>query len=452
MAKVFSLRQCLHVLAMTASVLLAACVPTVNQPETAQLSSFQFPKDFQWGTSTSAYQVEGGISNDWSQAGLDAGQAVNHWERYEEDFAQAEKMHTNTYRFSVEWSRIEPRKGQWDMAAVAHYRKMIQAMKKHGLKPMLTLFHFTSPVWFMEQGGWTRADNIQDYLNFVRFIVGELKADVDVWLTLNEPLVYAFKSYDAGEWPPMLKDRKLTMEVIKNLAIGHGKAYRLIHELQPRAEVSFAHNITLLQANWVISPLDHLVTSVSSSIFNEAFWNAIEAGQLDLSPPGTAPLKIPYSAELKGSLDFIGVNYYTRYQVDASGKLSTRAGADVSDQNWEIYPDGILEALRLADKHAKQLQIPIVITENGLDDASDEKRSRFILSHLYRVWQAIREGIPVRGYMHWSLIDNYEWADGWKPKFGLMTTERKWRPAAGVYADIARANGFSLELYRKFVP
>ncbi|PKL76982.1 MAG: hypothetical protein CVV27_07535, partial [Candidatus Melainabacteria bacterium HGW-Melainabacteria-1] len=179
-----------------------------------------------------------------------------------------------------------------------------------------------------------------------------------------------------------------------------------------------------------------------SYLFNETFWQALETGELNFSAPGLDPILIAYDRELQGTMDYLGINYYTRYQIEASGAQRTLANVPVSDLNWEIHPQGLLKVLRMAGKHARRLKIPVIITENGLADAADSRRPQFLLEHLSAIWQAIDEGVPVRGYFHWSLIDNFEWTDGYEQRFGLLDAERQWRPSAHLYQRIATANGF----------
>lgn len=433
-----------------ASLTLNSCARK-NTPPELDKDFYEFSKDFLWGTATAAYQVEGGIKNDWSAQGHDAGNGVEHYQRFDEDFAHAKAMNTKAHRFSIEWSRIEPQKGQWDMKEVEHYRQVLKSLKKHGLKPMVTLHHFTNPIWLKEIGGWENEKSIELFNRYVKFIVNELKDDVDFWVTFNEPLVYAFKSYDSGEWPPKKTDRRAALEVIKHLIVAHGKAYSIIHKLQPTAKVGIAKHITILEPYFVLNPIDHLMASVQSNLFNNAFWDSIISGKVDLFIPGFPRVEIPFSNELKDSMDFIGVNYYMRWFITMSGGQKVNEDAPKTDLGWEIYPDGILKALRIANQYSKKLNgIPIYITENGLDDHADKIRSRFMLSHLYRLWQAQQEGIPVKGYMFWSLIDNFEWVEGYEPKFGLMDKDRKWRSSAHVYKEIASKNGISKDMYLKY--
>ncbi len=418
--------------------------------QTKPVTSEKFPAGFLWGSATAAYQVEGGIQNNWSAAGLDAGNEINHWERYEEDFDQAAAMGQKMYRFSIEWARVEPQPGQFDQAAIDHYRQILKALDRRGIQPMVTLYHFTLPQWFVERGGWEKAENIVHFKRFVRRIATELKDDVYYWNTVNEPMVYAFQSYNIGVWPPFKQDINLAMRVVQHLLLAHTEAYHAVHEIDPFAKVGFAKNITVLEPNWPWNPLDQIMTMIQNYLFNEAFWNAIETGQFNLSFPGLVPIKAAFNPRLKNSIDFIGVNYYTRYLVNSSGKTLTRPEVSLTELDWEIYPQGLYRALMLANTHAQKLRVPIIITENGLADAEDRIRAPFLVQHLHQVWQAIQEGVPVQGYLHWSLLDNFEWAEAYEAKFGLMDRDRKWRESARLYQQIIKDNGLSEQMLTEY--
>jgi len=403
-----------------------------------------FPEGFVWGAGTSSYQVEGGISNDWSAAGLDAGEAVQHYQRYAEDFEQAHQMGHNAHRFSLEWARIEPEPGIFDPAAIAHYREVLQSLHDKGLTPFVTLWHFTQPEWFARAGGWAYEANIASFLAYVRYTVSALQDLVPFWVTLNEPLVYAFQAYDEGIWPPFEKDRQGALQVAKHLLLAHGRAWHLIHSLQPEAQVGLVKNMTVMEPVHPWDPLEQLITYKQSQLFNQACWQVLASGKLDLKLPGLERVQIESSEKLKGTLDFVGINYYTRRLVNRQGDLCTRRHAPVSEMDWEIYPQGLLRVLRQLKPYLRKLKVPVYITENGLADAHDTQRSQFLLEHLACLWQAIQEDIPVKGYFHWSLIDNFEWADGFEKKFGLMDAGRTWRPSADVYRQVALRNGFPL--------
>ncbi len=421
---------------------------------------YDFPQGFLWGTATASYQVEGGITNDWSTNGLDAGVAADHYKKFHADFEAAKNMGNNSHRFSIEWARIEPEQGKFNMDEVEHYKKVLKSMKENGLKPMVTLHHFTNPVWVAKLGGWENKEVITHFVNYVRFIVTQLKSDVDLWVTINEPNVYAFKAYDSGVWPPYKKERKAALQVMGNLLKAHGEAYRAIHEVDisdadtdgKACEVGFAQHIAILQPYSLWNPVDNLMVYFQNKVFNESFWQAIITGKIDISIPGVPGVKEPFNKNLKGSMDFVGFNYYTRWMVNSKGMQLTKKNAEVSDLGWEIYPEGMTKAIGMANKYASKLKIPIYITENGIDDGKDAKRAKYVVSHLKKVWDAIQKGIPVKGYMYWSLMDNYEWADKYGPKFGFMTIDRQMRDSGEVYKQICLQNAMSYNLYKKYFP
>ena len=401
-----------------------------------------FPEDFVWGAATSSYQVEGGIVNDWSAAGFDAGQAVDHFHRYEEDFDHAHAMGHNAHRFSLEWARIEPVRGQWNQAAIEHYRRVLRSLNARGLTPFVTLWHFTQPVWFAADGGWRNEENIAAFVNYVRFVISELGDLAEFWVTLNEPLVYTFQAYDEGRWPPFVHDRNDALMVARNLLLAHARAYHAIKALNPDAKVGLVKNMVAMDPLYGWHPLSRTLTRIQDELFNEAIWKALTEGSLNIRLPGCRPVSIPDTGELKGALDFMGINYYTRYLIGPTGRLLTRKGATLTDIGWEIYNHGLLRVLTQAAPYARTLGIPIYITENGLADSQDRHRRAYLLHHLHSVWLAVQAGLPVKGYFHWSLIDNFEWADGFGYHFGLMDAERNWRLSARLYQEIIAEGGF----------
>lgn len=398
-----------------------------------------FPADFLWGTATSAYQVEGGIRNDWSAAGHDAGAGVAHAERYDEDFQLAHGLGSNAFRLSLEWARLEPEEGVWDTQAEAHYLRVFAALKAHQLTPMVTLFHFTLPVWFAQKGGWTRSENVVYFQRFAERVAERFGDCARLWITLNEPMVYVFKCFDEGAWPPFVKDRKMALRVFQHLLKGHALAYHSLHAVGPEIKVGIAKNFTLLAPLNRFNPLDQLQAHFQDRIFNRAFVMALMEGHFEMFLPGSGQIKVPFDATLKGSLDFLGVNYYTRFHVNAQGAHLTAPGAPHSDLGWEIYPPGLLQVLHLAQRLTTARNLPLYITENGLADATDLLRGPFLTAHLAQLAQAVRAQIPVKGYFHWSLLDNFEWAEGYGPRFGLADAERRLRPSAKLYQSLIQA-------------
>ncbi|MBI2025021.1 MAG: glycoside hydrolase family 1 protein [Candidatus Harrisonbacteria bacterium] len=352
-------------------------------------------KSFLWGAATSAYQVEGGITNDFSDGGLDAGRACDHYNRFEKDFDLARSLDHNAYRFSIEWSRIEPEEGKFNQKEIDHYKKVIAALRERGLEPFVTLWHFTNPVWFARLGGWANKKAPDFFLRFAKKIVEELK-DVKFWVTFNEPEIYANHAYFFGVWPPKKKNAPIARRVLRNFIKAHKLFYHWSKNTRQSIQIGWVTNLSGGPTRWFFNFPNH-----------RSF------------------------AAVGSEIDFIGLNYYQRIRFFPGRNLPR------SDMGWEIYPKGIYETIN----DLKKCNKPIYITENGIADASDKRRSDFIKDHIQWVEKAMEEGADVRGYFYWSLIDNFEWHHGFGPRFGLVevdykTLERKIRPSAQEYARI----------------
>lgn len=423
----------------------------------------RFPAGFLWGTATSAHQVEGdNVHNDWwaweqqgrIRDGDRSGRACEWWEHAERDFDLARALHQNAHRLSVEWSRIQPAAGRWDDAALERYRQMLRGLRERGIEPMVTLHHFTNPVWFVERGGWEHPDAPGLFARYVERVVPSLSGFASLWCTVNEPISWIFSAYVNGSWPPGRQSVGQGFAVARNLVRAHAAAYRIIHRVQPHAQVGFANYFRLFDPANPRSPLDRFIASQQDRALNWAFLEAVTTGRLRLLLWRAA---VPEAA---GTLDFLGVNYYTRDLVafdsrqrrNLFGRNFHPPGCEMSDGGYgEVYPYGIYRVLSAASRFRK----PIHITENGLPDADDDQRPRFIVTHLYQIWKALMEGVPVKGYYHWSLIDNFEWAEGWSLKFGLIavdpvTQQRTLRPSARLYAEICRRGGITPEMEEQF--
>jgi beta-glucosidase len=328
---------------------------------------------------------------------------------------------------------------------------MLAGCRARGIEPVLTLHHFTNPRWFAAAGGWEERKNLDAFRQLAR-LAAERYADlVDLWITLNEPEVYGFYAYDAGTFPPGIRDRSRALEVIANMIEAHGLAAQEIHEADQTdadgdgraALVGIAKHWTLLEPKRPWSPLDWLASRWQQLVFNEAVVGALAGGPIDFRIPGTRPVLRRVDA-LQGASDFLGVNYYTRWQVGAFDRepLMARPGAPTSELGWEIFPEGLEIALRAMGRFG----LPLLVTENGIADGEDRWRPEFIRTSLEALDRARAAGVDVRGYLHWSLLDNFEWADGHAGRFGLYRTEfadprapRVERPSARVYAsEVAR--------------
>ncbi len=387
--------------------------------------------------------MEGGNSNnDWWEFEqqpnriVDAetsGRAIDHYRRFREDFALLGGLNNNAHRLSIEWSRVEPREGEFDPQAIAHYREVLASLHDNGLEPMLTLHHFANPLWFSRRGGWAVPGAHAAFLPFVRRVVAELGELVGDWCTINEPNIYATQGWIFGHWPPgRQNDIAGLWRVLGNLRLAHEAAYQIIKDKLPEARVGLAHN-----KFWL----------VPSRPGNAMDWVAVQAGRrmLDHWPTGLGRMDRVVAA----TSDFIGLNHYSGrligFDARRSGSQFTTQvnppGYPISDFGDAIRPDWMTEALLDLKQYAK----PVYVTESGVAAADDEIRVRFLPEVLRSVAVAIDQGVDVRGYYHWTSIDNFEWAYGYGMKFGLIgvdreTMERNPKPSAAVFARIAGDN------------
>lgn len=401
----------------------------------------RFPEGFLWGSSTAAHQIEGNnFNNDWwkfEQEGggkEPSGLACDQYHLYEKDFDLIGELHQNAHRFSIEWSRIEPEEGRFNVQEIEHYRQVLKSLKARNIKTMVTLFHFTLPLWLAKMGGFANSKSVFYFSRFARRMLEEYKDLVDFWATLNEPLVYAaailpvlkgeITYAPVGAWPPSFKANiKSVLRlpwVVKNLIASHKKVYEIFHQ-------SFASGspikIGVVKQNSYFEPfnpsllLDRITAKVIDYVWNRYFLDRI-----------------------KDRLDFIGLNYYLHYRIQFPFRVRNENKV-LSDIGWEVFPEGIYHVAKELQKY----RVPIYITENGVADGKDQIRKNFIRDHLFWLHRAISEGTDVRGYFHWSLIDNFEWEKGFYPRFGLIevdyqTQERKIRPSGFYYATICQQN------------
>ncbi len=423
-----------------------------------------FPKDFLWGTATAAFQVEGNNTNSdwwaWEQEdgrilnNHKSGRASNWWENAEADLDIAADLGTNAHRLSLEWSRIEPQPGEFSKEALDRYREILQAMHKRGIEPMVTLHHFSNPLWLVGKNDFN-SDIVIDYFQrYCAKVVDALGDLIPKWITINEPMVYVFMRYLSNDFPaPNKQGWGSAFEAITHLLQCHAVGYHTIKEKLPHAQVGVAKNTPILQARPSGNFIDKIWAGRISYLFNELWMKAMVDGRL------RAPLGRGTVNHLADSFDFVGINYYTRFYVKfppRSGFYDTDWGPDalVSDGNYgEVYPEGLYKVIHDALKFNK----PIYITENGLPDDDDDLRPYFIMTHLREIWRAISFAFPVMGYYHWSLVDNFEWDRGWTQRFGLIeldpeTQARKLRKSGELYGEICHSNSINSEMATKYAP
>lgn len=389
-----------------------------------------FPKNFYWGASTASHQVEGGTHNQWtvwelanaselartankrlgwlknwpeikSQAqdphNYVSGKGVDHYHLYKDDFDLVTKLNLNSFRFGIEWARLEPTEGQWDQAAIEYYRDYIKQLRARKIEPFLNIWHWTVPVWFDEKGGFAKGANLKYFQRFVRKISEEYGSDLSYIITLNEPNVFTSFSYLTGEWPPQLQSKWQFTVVYINLVRAHKQAYKYLKKEHPHLQIGIAAQLGNIQAKRPHNPVDQTVTKVMRYAWNWWFLRRIRKQQ-----------------------DFIGINYYfTDYYRNFK---RANPGLPVNDMGWYMEPEGLYPLMVRAWARFKK---PIFITENGLADQNDEHRQWWIEETIVAMERAISEGVDLRGYFHWSLLDNFEWKYGWWPKFGLVEVDRK---------------------------
>jgi beta-glucosidase len=333
---------------------------------------------------------------------------------------------------------------------------MLCGLRERGMTPMVTLHHFTDPLWLAEKGGWENPTVVERFEALHVKVVEALRPFASLWVTINEPNVYAYGGYLGGGFPPGKKDLRAFFNVQENMARAHAAAYRAIHRLQPEAQVGVAVNYRALKAQRAWLPLDRWPARAQSAIFNDLFARVVTDGVFDTIARRS---RIPEAAH---TLDFLGVNYYTREQVrfdltrpgELFGRRSFRPGAELSDSGMlSNEPDGMYAAL----KWGKRFGVPMIVTENGVENADDSLRPRYLLAHIHQVWRAANFNWLVRGYFHWTLVDNFEWERGWTQRFGLWaldvdTQARKKRPSAEMYQTICADNGISAGLVQQYAP
>ena len=426
-------------------------------------SLFTFPQGFLWGAATSAHQVEGDNTNNdwwaWEQAGkvkASSGLACDHYRRFPEDFDLATSLGHNAHRFSLEWSRIEPAPGRFDDEALDHYREVVRALRQRRLEPVVTLHHYTNPQWVAEAGGWAASKAVDWFGRYTERVVKVLGPEVRYWITINEPMVYVNKSYVEGVGPPGGRDLKQALRVIEHLIRAHAVSFRILHEAAPAGSpvhVSIAKYLPVFVPCRRWWPPDRWVTALTDRLFNAAFLEAVTEGRW--SVPGLPTWTI---REARGTLDFLGVNFYRR-QFLRWGPLPgqwlgsacdlahhAREVTEITPMGWEVHPDSFSRTLL----RGWRLGLPILVTENGTCLTDDARRWQYILHHLQAMARAMQAGVRVIGYLYWSLMDNFEWAHGFSPRFGLVevdhaTQVRRVRESARRYAEVCREHRLPLE-------
>jgi beta-glucosidase len=380
----------------------------------------KFPHNFFWGAATSSYQVEGNNTNaDWwaweKSAGKEqSGDACKHYELYNQDFDLAKSLNHNAHRLSIEWSRVEPNEGEFNQNEINHYIDVVKALRARNIEPVVTLHHFTNPIWFSNSGNWEKSNSVDRFAKFCDVIVKALAPYVHYWITINEPTIYCSHAFLFGTWPPQGKSFWRMKAVYDNMVKAHlavyprmNKIYKELNLAKPM--ISISHHISAM-VPCDSSFRNKFAANLRDQIFSFDFLNKLAA---------------------KRTLDYIGLNYYSRQRVDTSSwwignLLLETCGKDHDPQDknilgWDIYPKGLYQILIKLKKY----NVPVIITENGICAKDDNQRWEFIRAHLKCIKRAMDEGANVQGYLYWSLLDNFEWAFGYGPRFGIVEVDYK---------------------------
>ncbi len=406
---------------------------------------------FLWGVATSAFQLEGSPNADWTSWDRTLGERpeiTNHYSLYREDLALLRDLGVNSYRFSLEWSRMQPRENTWDEKAIEHYQEVVSILRSYNIEPMVTLHHFTHPLWFIKKYPWHKDASVEKFLEYVEKIVARL-GGVKFWITFNEPYVLVLAGYFEGCTPPAIRDARLGVAALTNILRAHAGAYDIIHSVCPDAQVSVAHNMAALAPWKRWNPLDRLLARIAKYFYNHSMLDAFLTGTLRIKFPFAAERRI--AVPIKGKLDFFGVNYYTRIHMrfNPLKKMGVEMrhrdidGYGLTDMGWEIHPKGLEKVLR----YASRLNVPLMITENGIATRDSQKKIAFMKRHIDVIERCLRDGMDLRGYFYWSLIDNYEWLQGLDAHFGLYkvdfdTLRRTPTNAASYYSYIIKSRNF----------
>ncbi len=393
------------------------------------MTEHSFPEDFLWGASTAGHQVEGGNFDQWTVYELDnaaelartaadrlrwlpdwlefkdeaedpdnyvSGKGVDHLRRYKEDFRILKKLNLNAFRFGIEWSRIEPDQGVWDRSAIDHYHNYIAEMKRQGIEPILNLWHWTQPTWFEDKGGFSKSGNIALFERFVAKVAEEFGSEVTYILTVNEPNVYSTFGYLTGEWPPNQKNPFKFLWTYNNLARAHNRAYDILKAMHPHLQIGTANQYGNGRPKRPDHWLDKRVAKLADWAWQWWFANRT----------------------IRRS-DFIGMNhYFTNYY---HGFKQSNPPTPHNDLGWYMEPSAISDVIINAWMRYRK---PILITENGVADANDKYRQWWLKETMEALVLSRKAGADVIGYLHWSLLDNFEWKYGWWPRFGLIKVDR----------------------------
>lgn len=389
------------------------------------MTDLSFPDGFTWSTATAAHQIEGGNwNNDWWRWEHTAGSGVaepsldacDSWNRWEEDADIVASLGLGAYRFSVEWSRIEPEDGLFSIASLDHYRRMCEGLRSRGVEPVVTFHHFTTPRWLADRGGWEHPDTADRFAAYAERVAAHLADVMGRACTINEPNIVASIGWGYGAFPPGVRDWGRVGAVTEVFVDAHRKGVEAIRAGAPGVPVG----LTLSMDDY----------------------QAVDGGEAKLQRRRAA-MEDVYLAATIGD-DFVGVQTYTRTRIGPEGRLGPEEGVPVLSMGYEYWPESLEATVRRASEVTGG-QVPILVTENGIGTDDDRQRIDYLHAALSGLLRALSDGIEVQGYTCWSLLDNFEWAYGYVPRFGLVEVDRTTfartpKPSAHWFGEVARAN------------
>lgn len=388
-----------------------------------------FPQGFRWGTATAAHQVEGGNwNNDWwawehapnTPCEEPSGDACDQLNLYDSDIALCAALGFDNYRFSIEWSRIEPEPGEFSVAALDHYRRVLASCHAHGIEPVVTFHHFTTPRWVVAEGGWHTASTVDRFLRFAEKSVSHLGDLIGTACTINEPNIVSFVGYQMGFFPPGSTDDAEFAAANANFIDAHQRVVPILKG----GPGDFPVGLTLSMADYQAVPPDDV-----DAIARRDHVRAVSEDQF---------------LDIVRDDDFLGVQVYSRTRVGANSVLGGEEGVPTLPMGYEFWPESLGACLRRAWDYTGG-SVPLLVTENGIGTNDDSQRVEYVQRALEGVLECIDDGIDVRGYTYWSLMDNFEWAFGYRPRFGIIavdraTQRRTVKPSGEWLSGIVRAN------------
>ena len=420
-----------------------------------------FPKNFEWGGAQSAYQTEGNnFNNDWYEFEQKTGhiknndkcgETANHYELFEQDFQIFQILNHTAHRTGIEWSRIIPTENEIDKDEIEHYHKVFESLEKHHLKGFVTLYHFTVPIWFERKGGFQKTKNLKFFQEYCETIAKNFP-EIKFWNPINEPGIVPFIGYLVGQFPPGKKSFFAYLKVYRNMMKAHSMAYNILKKYNPKSQVGIVKSFPYFYQKYSRNYWQKKIISIMDYSFNQV--------AIDACIKGKVPF-IPFLSKkwMKNTIDYFGINYYSAVHFDFKYGLPVKMNSklpndiELTQMGYGIHPEGLYENIM----RIKQIYNgPIYITENGIATLDDVQRQKYILKHLIQVHRAIQDGAEIKGYFYWSTIDNWEWAEGFEPRFGMIgidyqTKERQIRESARLFAEIAKNNQVDTLILEKYL-